>query len=100
MESYDNVFIMFNAVHMVINVLSLKRILYTVVANVLLLNVSNAANDAGHSLWSCSGHIHIPLIHSLVKRCALERLISDRNHLAIIEAASQIILGFCCGLPL
>ena len=99
MESYDNVFIMFNAVYIVINVLPLKRIIYIVVANVLLLNVSNAANGAGHSLWSCSGHIHIPLINSsLIKRCALERLISDRNHLAIID--SQIILGFCCGLPL
>ena len=35
---------------------SLKIIIYIVVANVLPLNVSNAANGDGHSLWSCSGH--------------------------------------------
>ena len=42
------------AVYMVIHVL-FKIIIYLVGANVLLLNVSNAASGAGHSLWSCSG---------------------------------------------
>ena len=35
---------------------SLKRIMHIVDANVLPLNVSNAANGAGHSLWRSSGH--------------------------------------------
>ena len=46
---------MFNAVYIVINVL-LKTIIYLVVANKLLLPVSNTASDAGHSLWRCRGH--------------------------------------------
>ena len=43
---------------------SVKRIMYIVVANVLPLNVSNAANGAGHSLWSTSGHtVYIYMHH-------------------------------------